>query len=74
VRIHPYNGNFTVVDVREDDEVFYARHKERLQRAHPELSVAEVDKIIVLQDRLADTIFDVWLKKQHNKTASSTLA
>ena len=46
VRIHSQNGYAETVIIDEDDETFYARQKERLQKAHPELSLDEVEKTI----------------------------
>ncbi len=53
----------------EDDVLFFEKKKEKLQKVHPNLTEEETEKIINLQERMADTIFDIWLTKRNKKTA-----
>lgn len=69
ITTHLHDGNFAVVEIRDDDETFNAQQRERLLKAHPELTHEEVEKIILLQERMANTIFDIWLTKRNKKTA-----
>lgn len=65
---HTRNGNAHPVEFL-DDESFWAQRKTHLQTVHPELTEVEVEKIIKLQERVADRFFDVWLKKRNSKIA-----
>jgi hypothetical protein len=48
---------------------FQERQRKLLWQEHPELSGAKIDKIIDLQERMADVLFDKWLNKRNKKIA-----
>ena len=54
---------------KESEEIFHARLKKIIKAAHPKLSEPEIDKIMVVQERFADILFDTWLTKRNKKIA-----
>lgn len=62
VIFHNYNGNFAVVEIREDEDAFFARQKKRLINEFG-LVPEQAEKMIRLRDKIADVFIDQWMGK-----------